>query len=89
MTAVLILFSKDALSPLAEMLHSSHKNAADNKEVRQPLDVPLINQMDSPKLYNGCEVASLAMILNYSGYHVTKNELANEVKKCLCTMKTA
>ncbi|EWH22124.1 C39 family peptidase [Bacillus haynesii] len=84
MTAVLILFSKDALSPLAEMLHSSHKTAADNannKGERQPLDVPLINQMDSPKLYNGCEVASLAMILNYSGYSVTKTELAKEVKR--------
>lgn len=37
--------------------------------------------MDPPKLYNGCEVASLAMILNYSGYSVTKTELANEVKR--------
>ena len=37
--------------------------------------------MDPPKLYNGCEVTSLAMILNYSGYSVTKTELANEVKR--------
>lgn len=44
------------------------------------LDVPLINQMDPPQLYNGCEVTSLAMILNYNGYHVTKNELANKIK---------
>src|ERR1700726_1372539 len=34
------------------------------------LDVPLINQMDPPHLYNGCEVTSLAMILNYNEYHV-------------------
>jgi uncharacterized protein YvpB len=45
------------------------------------LDVPLLNQMDSPKLYNGCEVTSLAMVLNYKGIEVTKNELANVVAK--------
>ncbi|MCM3726230.1 C39 family peptidase [Neobacillus cucumis] len=44
------------------------------------LDVPLIMQMDQPLLYNGCEVTSLAMILNYSGVKVTKNELANNIK---------
>ena len=44
------------------------------------LDVPLINQLAPPGLYNGCEVTSLAMILNYSGYTVTKNELASKIK---------
>ncbi|MBV7506300.1 C39 family peptidase [Bacillus sp. sid0103] len=44
------------------------------------LDVPLINQMDAPILYNGCEITSLAMILNYHGVKVTKNELAKKVK---------
>jgi uncharacterized protein YvpB len=44
------------------------------------LDVPLLNQMDAPKLYNGCEVTSLAMILNYQGIKVTKNELAAKIK---------
>ncbi|NRD78029.1 C39 family peptidase [Bacillus sp. BRMEA1] len=44
------------------------------------LDVPLINQMDPPMLYNGCEVTSLAMILNYSGIKVTKNELASHIR---------
>ncbi|MFP5112326.1 C39 family peptidase [Bacillaceae bacterium C204] len=44
------------------------------------LDVPLINQMDAPRLYNGCEITSLAMILNYHGVKVTKNELAKQVK---------
>ncbi|MDQ1147504.1 uncharacterized protein YvpB [Bacillus sp. SORGH_AS 510] len=44
------------------------------------LDVPLLNQMDAPKLYNGCEVTSLAMILNYHGVKVTKNELAENIK---------
>src|SRR5690625_6196043 len=27
----------------------------------ETLDIPLINQMDHPRLYNGCEVASLAI----------------------------
>jgi uncharacterized protein YvpB len=44
------------------------------------LDVPLINQMAAPRLYNGCEVTSLAMLLNYHGYDVTKKELADKVK---------
>jgi uncharacterized protein YvpB len=44
------------------------------------LDVPLINQMDSPKLTNGCEVTSLAMVLQYYGLKVTKNELANKIE---------
>jgi len=44
------------------------------------LDVPFIMQMDQPLLYNGCEVTSLAMILNYSGVKVTKNELAENIK---------
>jgi uncharacterized protein YvpB len=44
------------------------------------LDVPLINQLTAPQLYNGCEVTSLAMVLNYNGYPVTKNELAEKIK---------
>lgn len=57
------------------------------KQVNEPvfpvsklLDVPLIRQMDPPFLHNGCEVTSLAMILNYSGIKVTKNELANQIQ---------
>ena len=46
---------------------------------RVVLDVPLINQMDEPKLYNGCEVTSLAMMLNYNGVNVTKSELADNI----------
>ncbi|MCY8513257.1 C39 family peptidase [Bacillus atrophaeus] len=44
-----------------------------------PLDVVLYNQMDSPKLYNGCEVTSLAMVLHYAGYNVSKNTLAENI----------
>ncbi|WP_270998168.1 C39 family peptidase [Listeria seeligeri] len=43
------------------------------------LDVPLLNQMDAPALFNGCEVTSLAMLLQFSGKNVTKNQLAHEL----------
>ncbi|WP_052427444.1 C39 family peptidase [Neobacillus niacini] len=45
------------------------------------LDVPLLNQMDSPRLYNGCEVTSLAMLLQYWGIDVTKNKLAEQIPR--------
>lgn len=45
------------------------------------LDVPLIKQMDAPRLYNGCEVTSLTMVLNYHGYKVSKNELAKKINR--------
>lgn len=45
------------------------------------LDVPLIDQMEDPQLYNGCEVTSLAMLLNYYGMDVSKIELADQIKK--------
>jgi uncharacterized protein YvpB len=45
------------------------------------IDVPLINQMDQPQLKNGCEVTSLAMLLNYHGIKVTKNQLAHEINR--------
>lgn len=35
--------------------------------------------MDEPALYNGCEVTSLAMLLQYNGIDVTKNQLAEEI----------
>jgi uncharacterized protein YvpB len=45
------------------------------------LDVPLLNQMDAPRLFNGCEVTSLAMLLQYWGMDVTKNELAAQIPR--------
>lgn len=47
----------------------------------KPKDVPLLNQMDNPRLYNGCEITSLAMLLQYHGFDVTKNELNDKVNK--------
>lgn len=45
------------------------------------LDVPLLNQMDAPRLKSGCEITSLAMILNYKGIQVSKNQLAVEIPR--------
>jgi uncharacterized protein YvpB len=58
--------------------HSSVPSSNAAKEPKK-LNVPLYMQMSSPRLYNGCEVTSLAMVLNYNGYHVTKNELAARI----------
>lgn len=40
------------------------------------LDVPLLNQMEYPVLYNGCEVTSLTMILQYNNVSISKNDVA-------------
>ncbi len=47
------------------------------KEVIKPLDVPLILQ--KPELMRGCEVTSLAMVLQFSGVKVDKMELASKI----------
>lgn len=60
---------------LETVVHQTPKSAV------KLLDVPLINQMDSPRLYNGCEVTSLAMMLQYHGYVATKNELADKTPR--------
>ncbi len=57
--------------------HSDAKKKSAPEDVnRVQLDVPLVNQMDAPRLYNGCEIASLTMLFNYVNVDVTKNELA-------------
>ncbi|MGG2095076.1 C39 family peptidase [Bacillus sp. S13(2024)] len=49
------------------------------KQEKAILDVPLIPQ--KPELKFGCEVTSLAMVLQYAGVKVDKMQLANNIKK--------
>ncbi|KRM95285.1 YvpB like protein [Liquorilactobacillus aquaticus DSM 21051] len=72
--------------PFVSDIDSSIDGSSSN-ETKEPkkvnfvkLDVPLLNQLDDPTLYNGCEVTSLAMLLNYYGVDVTKNELGEKIK---------
>ncbi|MEH7495486.1 C39 family peptidase [Neobacillus niacini] len=66
-----------------EKILSEQTNVSEDQKIPEEvqLDVPLLDQMDSPRLYNGCEVTSLAMILNYKGISVTKNQLAEEITR--------
>jgi uncharacterized protein YvpB len=52
---------------------------SDTPEQPVLLDVPLIEQ--NPELKYGCEVTSLAMVLNYAGIETDKMKLADELPK--------
>ncbi|WP_239256889.1 C39 family peptidase [Listeria ilorinensis] len=60
---------------LAKEIRQAQKQLPVKKNVQ--LDVPLLNQMDPPALYNGCEATSMAMILQYEGYDVSKSAVAS------------
>jgi len=62
-----------------ETLKAERKLKETNEKIL--LDVPLINQMEHPKLHNGCEVTSLSMMLAFKGIPVSKNELAAKIKR--------
>jgi uncharacterized protein YvpB len=52
-----------------------------NRPQKIVLDVPIIKQ--NPELKYGCEVTSLAMVLQYAGVRVDKLTLARQIKKDL------
>jgi len=62
-------------------LNNSREHSEPSKPSKQKvvLDVPLIKQ--NPELKYGCEVTSLAMVLQYAGVPVNKMTLAKEIKK--------
>ncbi|MBP1933612.1 C39 family peptidase [Ammoniphilus resinae] len=62
-----------------EVLRPSNEGGDKERAASVLLDVPIIKQL--PDLYNGCEVTSLSMLLNFAGIPVDKLELAEKVKK--------
>ena len=69
-----IVWDKDYINKYKELYELDSTDI--NKLV---LDVKLINQY--PELPRGCEVTSLAMLLDYSGQNIDKMTLAKEIKK--------
>lgn len=65
----------------ATNLHKEHLNFPTTSSIKDQilLDAPTFAQL--PELPRGCEVTSLAMLLNYAGMKVDKMELAEKIKK--------
>jgi uncharacterized protein YvpB len=85
--AIVLIVMLLALNEYLTHKELAKKSAQNNAAAKKLLDVPLIRQMDAPRLYNGCEVTSLAMLLADNGFHVTKNQLAEEIKYVPFTYK--
>lgn len=67
--------------PVAELSRIADIDVSTGTHIK--LDVPIVNQLDTSNegrsLMSGCEVASLAMLLQYSGVDVTKEQLQDEM----------
>lgn len=73
--------SKNKNRKISQAEKVQQKEDIDSSKVKEKvvLDVPIISQY--PELQNGCEVTSLAMLLNYAGIQVDKMILADKVIK--------
>ncbi|PFJ13635.1 hypothetical protein COD67_19445 [Bacillus cereus] len=82
--AVWIVYTNGITKYVEKLTFSNVQNGKrtefSNKDEKVILsNVPLIQQL--PELDRGCEVTSLAMMLQYAGVSVDKMKLANEIKK--------
>lgn len=70
------------MEKLTSFIQSGKRTEFSNNDEKILLsNVPLIQQL--PELDRGCEVTSLAMMLQYAGVSVDKMKLANEIKKLI------
>lgn len=78
---ILIGATKQENQTILEKSNSNIKNTNDVKKLikEKVLEVPLLSQL--PELPRGCEVTSLAMLLQYESVKVGKMELAKNIKK--------
>lgn len=85
-----VLGCSNNTKPMGEQktnLHEKNPNTTNNPlNISIKLNVPLISQ--NPELKYGCEVTSLAMLLQYAGVKVDKIELSRKVKKDNDPLKT-
>lgn len=80
--AALLAMTSGCTAPQEGMEQSQlsvQKGEQKARPAKMILDVPIISQ--KPELKYGCEVTSLAMLLQYAGQNVDKQLLAEQVKK--------
>lgn len=70
---------KEQKDTRAKQTSTTQSSTKEKKKSRILLDVPIISQ--KPELENGCEVTSLAMLLQYAGIDTNKMTLAQQIKK--------